>query len=69
MEKSLHIFPKAELIRKIAAGDFAAVASCEDSDELDKLGVAAAFEKKYEDSEQDCVVYWKWKPPPPPKKK
>lgn len=69
MEKLLHIFPKAELARQIAAGRFAAVASCEDSDELEDLGVAAAFDKKFEDADQNCAVYWKWKPPAPAKKK
>ncbi len=69
MEKLLHIFPKAELARQVAEGRFAAVASCEDTDELDKLGVGAAFDKKFEDSDQDCAVYWKWKPPAQPKKK
>ncbi|HEY1217624.1 MAG TPA: hypothetical protein VGF03_01715, partial [Bryobacteraceae bacterium] len=69
LEKSLHIFPKAELIKQIAAGRFAAVASCEDTDEMDELGVSAAFEKKFEDKGKDCAVYWKWKQPPPPKKK
>jgi hypothetical protein len=67
MEKRLHIFPKAELSRQIAAGKFAAAGSCEDTDELTDLGVDAAFEKKYEDSDKDCAVYWKWKPPPPKK--
>ena len=68
MEKSLHIFPKAELVRQIAAGRFAAAASCEDTDELDGLGVPAAFDKKFEDSGKDCAVYWSWKPPAPKKK-
>ena len=69
MEKRLHIFPKAELTKQIAAGRFAAVASCEDTDALDDLGVPAAFDKKFEDKGQDCAVYWKWKPPTAPKKK
>ena len=69
MEKRLHIFPKAELTKQIAAGRFAAVASCEDTDALDDLGVPAAFDKKFEDKGQDCAVYWKWKPPVAPKKK
>jgi len=62
LEKSLHIFPKKELIRQIADGRFAAVASCEDSDELDKLGVDAAFAKNFADADKDCFVYWEWKP-------
>jgi hypothetical protein len=45
------------------------VASCEDTDALDDLGVPAAFDKKFEDKGQDCAVYWKWKPPAAPKKK
>jgi hypothetical protein len=68
MEKLLHIFPKAELIRRIAAGKFAAVASCDDLDELEKLGVNNAFAKKFQDSDKDCGVYWEWKPPAPTKK-
>jgi len=68
MERMLHIFPKAELGRQVAAGKFAAAASCEDSDEMDDIGVPAAFEKKFDDSEKNCAVYWKWKPPAPKKK-
>ena len=67
LEKRLHILPKAELSRRIAAGSFSAAASCEDTDELTELGVDAAFEKKYEDEGKNCAVYWKWKPPPPKK--
>ena len=69
MEKMLHIFPKAELARQVTGGRFAAVASCEDTDELEKLGVTAAFAKSFEDSGKDCAVYWEWKPPAPAKKK
>jgi hypothetical protein len=68
MEKMLHIFPRAELMRRIAAGSFAAAASCEDTDELDKLGVDDAFVKNYQDTGQNCAVYWGWKQPPPKKK-
>jgi hypothetical protein len=68
MEKMLHIFPKAELTRRIAAGQFAAAASCEDSDELEKLGIVAAFDKHFDDPGKDCAVYWKWKPPATKKK-
>jgi len=69
MEKLLHIFPTAELTRRVAAGKFAAVGTCEDTDELEKLGVTKAFAKKFEDSGKDCSVYWEWKPPAPPEKK
>jgi hypothetical protein len=68
MEKMLHIFPRAELMRRIAAGKFAAAASCEDTDDLDKLGVGDAFAKSFEDEGQNCAVYWEWKPPAPKKK-
>jgi hypothetical protein len=68
MEKLLHIFPKAELIRQITAGKFAAAASCDDTDTLDQLGITKAFAKKFEDSDKDCSVYWEWKPPAPAKK-
>lgn len=68
LEKALHIFPKADLIKQVAAGRFAAVASCEDTDDLGTLGVPDAFDKKYEDKGKDCAVYWKWKPPAPKKK-
>jgi len=68
METLLHIFPKAALVKQVAAGRFAAAASCEDTDALDDLGVPAAFEKKFEDSGKNCAVYWKWKLPPPTKK-
>ena len=68
MEKLLHIFPKAELTQQVAAGRFAAVATCDDADEIEELGVPAAFDKKFDDSGKDCAVYWKWKPPAPPKK-
>jgi len=68
MESMLHIFPRAELIRRIAAGSFAAAASCEDTDDLDKLGVGDAFAKNFDDEGQNCAVYWGWKAQPPKKK-
>ena len=67
LERVLHIFPKAELVRRIGAGKYAAVAGCDDADELEKLGVPNAFAKKLQDSDQDCSVYWEWKPPTPAK--
>jgi hypothetical protein len=68
LEKMLHIFPRAELTERIAGGKFAAAASCEDTDDLDKLGVGDAFAKNYEDTGQNCAVYWEWKAQAPKKK-
>lgn len=53
---SLHVLPKSELERWVAAGKFATVATCEDSDRVDELGLPRLYAQKEEIEE--CYVFW-----------
>jgi hypothetical protein len=60
LAKSVHVLSKADLIKEIAAGQFATAESC-DSDEIDKLGLSNVYAKKFD--VKDCSVFWEKKPP------
>ena len=59
----LHIFPRAELVRRVKAGMFDTVESCDDDDdaELDDLDLPDVYVQKAEIA--GCKVYWQRKVP------
>jgi len=65
----LHIFPRPELVRRVKAGVYDTVESCDDDDdqELDDLGLDDVYVQKA--VVHDCKVYWQRKPPAAPVKK
>jgi hypothetical protein len=60
---ALHIFPRPELVRRVKAGVYDTVESCDDDDddELDELGLPDIYAQKAE--VHGCKVYWQRKPP------
>ena len=63
---ALHVFTRPELVRRVKAGVFDAVESCDDDDdaELDDLGLPDVYAQKAEI--QGCKIYWDRKPPAKP---
>ena len=57
----LHVYPRPELIRRVKAGMFDTVESCDDDDdaELDDLGLPDIYEQK--EVVQGCKIYWQRK--------
>ncbi len=53
---SLHIVPKSELDRRVKAGEFDTVATFEDADVMDELGLPKTYAKKA--SVGDCDIFW-----------
>jgi hypothetical protein len=52
----LHVFSKEELTRRIKAGDFDTVATCEDDDKANADSLPTLYKQKV--SMGDCDVYW-----------
>jgi hypothetical protein len=57
---SLHVVPEAELSRRIGAGTFATVETCEDEDELAGLKWPRQYARRAQVG--DCTVFWDWRP-------
>ncbi len=53
---ALHIVPKSQLDRRVAAGEFDTVATFEDEDTVAELGLPKIYAKKAEFEE--CTVFW-----------
>jgi hypothetical protein len=53
---SLHIVPKSQLDRRVKAGEFDTVATFEDADTINELGLPKTYAKKA--SVGDCDVFW-----------
>jgi hypothetical protein len=53
---SLHIVPKSQLDPRVKAGEFDAVATFEDADTINELGLPKTYAKKA--SVGDCDVFW-----------
>jgi 4-amino-4-deoxy-L-arabinose transferase-like glycosyltransferase len=53
---SLHVFPQAELERRIHAGVFDTVSTCAEDDKIKELGLAGLYRKNFE--MDDCHVFW-----------
>jgi hypothetical protein len=60
---ALHVFSRPELVRRVKAGTYDTVESCDDDDdeELDALGLPDIYAQKA--VIQGCKVYWERKPP------
>jgi hypothetical protein len=60
---ALHIFNRKELVRRVKAGVYDTVETCDDDDdqELDDLGLPDVYAQKA--VIQDCKIYWQRKPP------
>jgi hypothetical protein len=57
LSQTLHVFSKEELTRRIKAGTYDTVATCEDEDKEDKtLDLPGMYKQKT--SVGDCTVYW-----------
>ncbi|HEX3745336.1 MAG TPA: hypothetical protein VHW09_15435 [Bryobacteraceae bacterium] len=54
--KMLHILTASELRRRTAAGDYATVAACYDTDNTDAAKVPQLYRQK--DTVKDCTLYW-----------
>lgn len=57
---SLHVFSQAELERRIHAGVFSTLETCEDEDEIERLGLAKIYLHRAEAGE--CDVFWDPRP-------
>lgn len=59
----LHVFSRPELVRRVKAGTYDTVESCDDDDdqELEDLGLPDVYAQKA--VVQGCKVYWQRKPP------
>jgi hypothetical protein len=59
----LHIFPRPELVKRVKAGVYDTVETCDDDDdaELDELGLDDVYVKKADIA--GCKVYWQRKKP------
>ena len=57
---ALHVLPRAELDRRVAAGEFATLETCQD-DQVDRTDIARFFAQQAEI--EGCVVYWRPKTP------
>lgn len=56
----LHVVPEAELNRRIEAGAFATVETCEDEDEMAGLKWPRQYARRTQVG--DCTVFWDWRP-------
>jgi hypothetical protein len=55
--RSMHVISQAEVNRRIQAGEFAAVETCDDEEAYKKIGLPGPYPHKEEIS--DCTVFWK----------
>ncbi|HWB96505.1 MAG TPA: hypothetical protein VG672_07375, partial [Bryobacteraceae bacterium] len=56
MARAMHVISRAELIRRIEAGRFDAVSTCDGEDYAEDLGLPKVYAQKAEFDE--CVLYW-----------
>lgn len=56
LASKLHILPGKELNRRVKAGMFDTVATCDDDDKIKELGLADIYAKKAD--VESCTVYW-----------
>ena len=58
LSEFVHIVPQPEIDRRIAAGDYATVQTCEDDDWIKERKLAELYRQKAELAE--CAVFWDW---------
>jgi hypothetical protein len=56
LEAQLHIFPKEELLRRVKAGTYDTVATCEDDDKMNEQNLPTTYKQKV--TMGDCAVFW-----------
>lgn len=56
LSAQLHIFPKDELKRRVKAGVFDTIATCEDDEDIEKDGLTSIYKQKTKIG--DCTVFW-----------
>lgn len=61
LEAELHIFPKDELTRRVKAGIFDTIATCDDEDKVTDAPLPGVYQQKA--AIGDCNVYWDRKKP------
>jgi hypothetical protein len=61
LEAELHIFPKEELTRRVKAGIFDTIATCDDDDKLTEEPLPGVYQQKTKVG--DCTVFWDRKKP------
>jgi hypothetical protein len=54
--RALHILPRPEMERRLKAGDYSTVVTCEDSARVDALDLPDVYQHSEEIG--DCTVYW-----------
>ena len=62
LAESLHVAPRTALRRRVQAGEFSTVQTCDDA-WADQLGLRRAFRQTA--AFGDCIVYWEASPEPP----
>jgi len=56
LESQLHIFSKEELARRVKAGTYDTVATCEDDDKMNEQNLPSIYKQKV--TMGDCAVFW-----------
>lgn len=56
LENELHIFPREELMRRVKAGAYDTVATCEDDDKIKEQNLPEIYKQKV--TIGDCSVFW-----------
>ena len=56
LESQLHIFTKEELAKRVKAGTYDTVATCEDDDKMNKQNLPSIYKQKV--TMGDCAVFW-----------
>jgi hypothetical protein len=56
LEAELHIFPKEELARRVKAGVYDTVATCQDDDKINEENLPILYKQKV--TMGDCSIFW-----------
>ena len=56
LEAELHIFPREELLRRVKAGTYDTVVTCEDDDKMTEQNLPTLYKQKT--TIDDCAVFW-----------
>ena len=61
LEKEMHIFPREELMRRVKAGTYDTVTTCEDDDKIKEQNLPEIYKQKV--TIGDCSVFWEKEKP------
>jgi hypothetical protein len=56
LSDELHVFSKEELARRVKAGTYDTIATCEDDDKVNEDNIPTLYRQKV--TIGDCAVYW-----------